>query len=164
MDNSCLYRGLVTTLTLILQSSWRQLGHFFDAFALNQKRSLKVDAAAALHLPLDVSDLDKFEEVYTDFGALTAGVDPRTLERDCFGHPNEEVPGLDLPGRVALHSLANVPKSWPLERLTIPLSAASKHLDFFLARCCLGQVPGGAPFSQRSEQATACTNRMQIRN
>ena len=26
---------------------------------------------------------------------------------------------------------------------------------FFLARCCLGQVPGGAPFSQRSEQATA---------
>ena len=37
-------------------------------------------------------------------------------------------------------------------------------LGFFLARCCLGQVPGGAPFSQRSEQATACTNRMQIRN
>ena len=35
---------------------------------------------------------------------------------------------------------------------------------FFVARCCLGQVPGGAPFSQRSEQATACTNRMQIRN
>ena len=26
---------------------------------------------------------------------------------------------------------------------------------FFLALCCLGQVPGGAPFSQRSEQATA---------
>ena len=31
---------------------------------------------------------------------------------------------------------------------------------FFLARCC----PGGAPFSQRSELATACTNRMQIKN
>ena len=27
------------------------------------------------------------------------------------------------------------------------------RLPFFLARCCLGQVPGGAPFSQRSEQA-----------
>ena len=27
--------------------------------------------------------------------------------------------------------------------------------SFFLSRCCLGQVPGGAPFSQRSEQATA---------
>ena len=38
------------------------------------------------------------------------------------------------------------------------------HDFFFWARCCLGQVPGGAPFSQRSEQATACTNRMQIRN
>ena len=51
--------------------------------------------------------MDKFEEAYTDFGALTAGVDPRTLERDCSGHPNEEVPGLDLPGGVeALHSLA----------------------------------------------------------
>ena len=36
---------------------------------------------------------------------------------------------------------------------------------FFFSRCCLGQVSaGGAPFSQRSEQATACTNRMQIRN
>ena len=40
----------------------------------------------------------------------------------------------------------------------------SSCMRFFLARCCLGQVPGGAPFSQRSEQATACTNRMQIRN
>ena len=34
----------------------------------------------------DVSDLDKFEEAHADFGALTAGVDPRTLERDCSGH------------------------------------------------------------------------------
>ena len=45
----------------------------------------------------DVSDVDKFEEAYSDFGALTAGVDPRTLERDCSGHTNEDVPGLDLP-------------------------------------------------------------------
>ena len=95
----------------------------------------------------DVSDLEKFDEAYTDFGALTKNVDPRTLERDGSANQNEEVPGIDLPGGMkALHSLANVPKS------------------FFLARCCLGQVPGGAPFSQRSEQATACTNRMQIRN
>ena len=86
----------------------------------------------------DVSDLDKFEEAYADFGALTAGVDPRTLERDCSGHTNEEVPGLDLPGGVeALHSLANVPKSWPLARLTIPLSAASKHLERLLEGHCM---------------------------
>ena len=45
-----------------------------------------------------------------------------------------------------------------------PLAASFRSKCFFLARCCLGQVPGGAPFSQRSEQATACTNRMQIRN
>ena len=36
----------------------------------------------------------------------------------------------------ALHSLANVPKSWPLARLTIPLSAASKHLERLLEGCC----------------------------
>ena len=33
---------------------------------------------------------------------------------------------------------------------------------FFFARSCLGKIPGGAPFCQRSEQATACTIRMQI--
>ena len=32
----------------------------------------------------------------------------------------------------------------------------------FFARSCLGKVPGGASFSQRSERATACTIRMQI--
>ena len=30
----------------------------------------------------DVSDLEKFDEAYTDFSALTKGVDPQTLERD----------------------------------------------------------------------------------
>ena len=85
----------------------------------------------------DVSDLEKFDEAYTDFGALTKGVDPRTLERDGSANPNEEVPGIDLPGGMkALHSLANVPKSWPLARLTIPLSAASKHLERLLEGCC----------------------------
>ena len=43
-------------------------------------------------------------------------------------------------------------------------SALQSAKFFFLARCCLGQVPGRAPFSQRSEQATASTNRTQIRN
>ena len=85
----------------------------------------------------DVSDLEKFDEAYTDFGALTQDVDPRTLERDGSTNQNEEVPGIDLPGGMkALHSLANVPKSWPLARLTIPLSAASKHLERLLEGCC----------------------------
>ena len=36
--------------------------------------------------------------------------------------------GIDPPGGMeALYTLASVPKSWPLVRLTIPLSAASKH-------------------------------------
>ena len=53
------------------------------------------------------------------------------------GNPNDEVPGVDLPGGMkTLHSLANVPKSWPLARLTIPLSAASKHLERPLEGCC----------------------------
>ena len=85
----------------------------------------------------DVSDLEKFDEAYTDFSALTKGVDPQTLERDGSANPNDEVPGIDLPGGMeALHSLANVPKSWPLARLTIPLSAASKHLKRLLEGCC----------------------------
>ena len=170
---------------------------FFDAFSLEQKRPLKVDAASALNIPVkevsdllvvsqdrakrfeltpvwapvepptkrvktaevrlssasnvpmpptkddnekgssdeedsdssgsnsdvssqddssDVSDLEKFDEAYTDFSALTKGVDPQTLERDGSGNPNDEVSGIDLPGGMkALHSLANVPKSWPLE-------------------------------------------------
>ena len=33
---------------------------------------------------------------------------------------------------------------------------------FFFARSCLGKVPGRAPFSQLSKQATANTIRMQI--
>ena len=146
--------------------------HFFDAFSLDRKRRLKVDAATALRIPLnevsdllvvkqdranrfeltpvwapvepptkraktaevrlssasdvpmppkkddnakgssdeeasdssgsnsdvssqddssDVSDLEKFDEAYTDFSALTDGVDPQTLERDGSGHPNDEV-------------------------------------------------------------------------
>ena len=193
--------------------------HFFDAFSLDKKRPLKVDAASALRIRLnevsdllvvnqdranrfeltpvwapvepptkraktaevrlssasdvpmppkkddnekgssdeeasdssgsnsdvssqddssDVSDLEKFDEAYTDFSALTDGVDPQTLERDGSGHPNDEVPGIDLPGGMkALYSLANVPKSWPLARLTIPLSAASKHLERLLEGCCM---------------------------
>ena len=194
------------------------LAHFFDAFSLEKKRPLKIDAASALNIQVkdvsdslvvnqdkakrfeltpvwapaeppakraktaevrlssasnvprppksdenekgsseeedsdssgsnsdvssqddssDVSDLEKFDEAYTDFGALTKNVDPRTLERDGSANQNEEVPGNDLPGGTnALHSLANVPKSWPLARLTIPLSAASKHLERLLEGCC----------------------------
>ena len=96
----------------------------------------------------DVSDLEKFEEAYTDFSALTDGVDPRTLERNCSGHPNEEVPGLNL-RMEALHSLGNVPKSWPLARLTIPLSAASKHLERLLEGYCMeALVTNSNPDSQ----------------
>ena len=43
------------------------------------------------------------------------------------------VPG----GMETLYSLANVPKSWPLARLTIPLSAASKHLERLLEGHCM---------------------------
>ena len=39
-----------------------------------------------------------------------------------------------------------------------------KPAVFFFARSYLGKVPGGAPFSQRSERATACTIWMQIDN
>ena len=86
----------------------------------------------------DVSDLDKFEEAYEEFGKLTAGVDPKVLERHMAGHTSDDVPGLSLAGGLAtLRSLANVPKTWPLARLTIPLSGFSKHLERLLEGYCL---------------------------
>ena len=41
------------------------------------------------------------------------------------------------------------------KELVIRLTPSAPR-SFFLARCCLGQVPGGAPFSQRSEQVWIC--------
>ena len=77
----------------------------------------------------EVSDLDKFEEAYKEFRDLTAGVDPSAFERVGAGNSNDDVP-VDLPGGLkTLHTLANVPKSWPLSRLTIPLSGFSKQLE-----------------------------------
>ena len=195
------------------------LEHFFDAFALNHMRPLRVDAAEALQIPLEdvldtlvvkqaraekfrltpiwlpeeppakraktaevrlsstndvsmatgeekgdqessededsdssgsnsdfssdddtseVSDLDKFEEAYKDFRDLTAGVDPSAFERVGAGNTNDDVPGLDLPGGLqTLHTLANVPKSWPLARLTIPLSGFRKQLERLLEGYCM---------------------------
>ena len=58
------------------------LEHFFDAFALNQKRLLRVDAAAALHPPLDdVSDTLVVKQARADMFDLTpvwAPVEPPT--------------------------------------------------------------------------------------
>ena len=86
----------------------------------------------------DVSDLDKFEEAYEEFGKLTAGVDPKVLERHMAGHTSDDVPGLSLAGGLTtLRSLANVSKTWPLARLTIPLSGFSKHLERLLEGYCL---------------------------
>ena len=186
------------------------LEHFFDAFALTQKRSIRRPAAAALRIPdedisdglvvrpsranmfdltpiwvceepptkrartapaqapvtsdvkmaegdnreekdssededsdssgsnsdfssddasSEISDLDHFDEAYTEFRKLTEGIDPSAFERVGPGQTNDDVAGLELPGGLnTLRKLANVPKSWPLARLTIPLSAVSKHL------------------------------------
>ena len=60
---------------------------------------------------------------YEEFGKLTKGVDPKVLERHMSGHTSDDVAGLPLAGGLTtLQSLANVPKAWPLARLTIPLS------------------------------------------
>ena len=89
----------------------------------------------------DVSDLDKFEEAYEEFGKLTEGVDPKVLDRHLSGHTCDDVAGLPLAGGfTTLQSLANVPKTWPLARLTIPLSGFSKRKGFlkdFVWKCML---------------------------
>ena len=86
----------------------------------------------------DVSDLDKFEEAYEEFGKLTEGVDALALDRNLAGNKSDDVPGLSLAGGLAtLHTLANVPKTWPLARLTIPLSGFSKQLERLLEGYCM---------------------------
>ena len=85
-----------------------------------------------------MSDRDKFEEAYTEFRGLTDGVDPSAFERVGSGHTNDDVPGLVLQGGLdTLHTLANVPKSWPLARLTIPLSGFSKQLERLIEGYCM---------------------------
>ena len=78
----------------------------------------------------DVSDLDKFEEAYKEFGGLTAGVDDVDFDRIVAGNTNDG--GLDT-----LQTLANVPKTWPLARLTVPLSGFSKQLERLLEGYCM---------------------------
>ena len=86
----------------------------------------------------DVSDLDKFEEAYEEFGRLTEGVDVLALDRNLAGNKSDDVPGLSLAGSLdTLHTLANVPKTWPLARLTIPLSGFSKQLERLLEGYCM---------------------------
>ena len=65
------------------------------------------------------SDLDKFEEAFAEFGKLSRGLDDIDSERGLVGTTREDVPGMPLNGGFdTLLTLANVPKTWPLERLT----------------------------------------------
>ena len=47
-----------------------------------------------------------------------------------------------------------VPKSWPLARLTIPLSAASKHLERLLEE----YFSGSTPFTERCDDNAAASS------
>ena len=86
----------------------------------------------------DVSDLDKFEEAYHEFGRLTEGVDVLDLDRNLAGNKSDDVAGLLLEGGLdTLQTLANVPKTWPLARLTVPLSGFSKQLERLLEGYCM---------------------------
>ena len=103
--------------------------------------------------------------------AATAQVSAGPAHADIAGDSVDELPAVALAERVGGFNISMdpweqtgaAPQGWAahLHQTVIPVHF---FFFFFLARCCLGQVPGGAPFSQRSEQATACTNRMQIRN
>ena len=84
--------------------------------------SLVCHRRACRVLASDVSDLDKFEEAYHEFGRLTEEVDVLDFDRNLAGNMSDDVPGLSLDGGLdTLQTLANVPKTWPLARLTVPL-------------------------------------------
>ena len=84
------------------------------------------------------SDLDKFEEAFGEFGKLARGLDDIDSERGWVGITSNDVPGLPLEGGLhSLLTLANVPKTWPLARLTFPLAGFSKQLERLLEGYCL---------------------------
>ena len=86
----------------------------------------------------DASDLDKFEEAFAEFGKLTEGVDAIEFERCLAGSTSDDVPGFPLDGGFStLQTLANVPRTWPLARLTLPLSGFSKQLERLLEGYCM---------------------------
>ena len=77
--------------------------------------------------------MDKFEEAFAEFGKLTDGVGALDLDRNIAGNTSDDVPGLPLEGGLAtLQAFANVPKTWPLARLTFPLGGFSKQLERLL--------------------------------
>ena len=84
------------------------------------------------------SDLDKLEAAYTEFACLSEGLGNISYERMAVGVTSDDVPGVPLPGGFeTLLKLANVPRTWPLARLTIPLSAFTKQLERLLEGYCL---------------------------
>ena len=86
----------------------------------------------------DESDLDKFEEAFADFGKLSQGLDALEFGRGEAGITSDDVPGLPLDGGFStLQTLANVPKTWPLARLTFPLSGFSKQLERLIEGYCM---------------------------
>ena len=78
----------------------------------------------------DVSDLEKFDEAYTDFRALTKNVDPRTLERDGSANQNEEVPGIDLPGGIARAEVAARQEACPEQGEVDPRGSGDVKLRY----------------------------------
>ena len=84
------------------------------------------------------SDLNKFEKAFNEFGRSTEGVDVLDFDRNLAGNTSDDVAGLPLEGGFAtLQTLANVPKTWPLARLTVPLSGFSKQLERLLEGYCM---------------------------
>ena len=69
---------------------------------------------------------------------LTEGVDAIEFERCLAGSTSDDVPGFPLDGGFSiLQTLANVPRTWPLARLTLPLSGFSKQLERLLEGYCM---------------------------
>ena len=155
------------------------LEHFFDAFALNHMRPPRVDAAAALRLPLDdVSDtlvVKQDRAKMFDLTPVWAPVEPpakraktaevrlsstgdvsMTLKKeeneqgssdeedsDSSGS-NSDVSSEDDTSDVSdldkfeeAYTDFSALKSWPLARLTIPLSGFSKQLERLVEGYCM---------------------------
>ena len=68
-----------------------------------------------------------------------------------MGVTSDDVPGLPLHGGFeTLQTLANVPRTWPLARFTVPLSGFSKQLERLLEGYCLELIATNADPAQHN--------------
>lgn len=83
------------------------------------------------------SDQDRFDTAYEAFQGLSDDLYTIDTTQPARGVTSDDAPGVPLRnGPEQLKELVNLPRNWPLARLTIPLGGLSKQVDRLLEGYC----------------------------